>query len=490
MSKVNLKIQFQRLAPFGVLAVAALLRLVNLGYPHVLVFDETYYVKDAFSLLTHGVETSWVTNADDSFNSGNPSGLGDAASFVVHPPLGKWLIGLGMLVFGPGNPFGWRIVVALLGIASVFLSMKCAELMFKSKSWAIVVGFLFAIDGVGIVLSRTALLDQILGFFALLAFYFLLKDLEQRNGTRWYLVAMGVSLGAATAVKWSGLYFLAVFVLYRILVSTLANYRIHKNLEKVTLGKISKTLWIFPSLTNGLKTFLLVTIPAFAFYLLSWTGWFISDKGYDRNWAATHPASGITAWIPDALRSLFKYHQEIYNFHANLHSQHDYASNPLTWPFMLRPTSFFWDEGAQGCFLDPAGSHCVSAITALGNPLIWWGAFIASSVLIGSWFRTRDRLTSLILVGIIAGYVPWLFLMNRTVFEFYVISFLPWIIFILVFGLKTWFDNSPKPKRAKTMIGSLLALITLVSLFFLPIWLGLWTSYDFWRWHMWLPSWI
>ena len=168
-------------------------------------------------MLVNGVELDWQSDSDANFAKGDTSGLTNDPSFVVHPPLGKWLIALGLFVFGPGNPIGWRIVVALLGIATVWLGIKCAERIFEGKIWANLAGFFLAIDGVGIVLSRTALLDQILGFFALLAFYFLLRDLEDSSRYRPWLIAMSISLGLATAVKWSGLYFLAVFALYRVL---------------------------------------------------------------------------------------------------------------------------------------------------------------------------------------------------------------------------------------------------------------------------------
>ena len=491
MVSLQIKNQLVRLAPLLVVLLAAALRLFNLGYPDTLVFDETYYVKDAFSLLKHGVELKWLESSDQAFMAGLTDGwLTTDPSFVVHPPLGKWMIGLGMLFLGADNPWGWRIVVALLGVAAVWLSMVCARMIFKSQVWALVAGFFFAIDGVGIVLSRTALLDQILGFFVILAFYFLLKDLESKAKFRPWLILMGVALGAATAVKWSGLYFIAVFALYRWLVVAKANCQTHKKLETDVESKLDKSLWLVPTLIEGIKTFFLVTIPAFVIYLASWTGWFLSPNGYDRNYGEEHPITGFFSFIPTALQGLWKYHAEIYGFHANLHTAHTYASNPLTWPFMLRPTSFFWDQKESGCFLDSANQMCSSAVTALGNPLIWWAAVIASSVLVGSWFRTRDRLTALIFLGIIAGYVPWLLLMNRTVFEFYVIAFTPWIIFILVFGLKSWFDNSPTPNRAKWLISGFSGLAALVSVFFYPIWTGMWIGYDFWRIHMWLPSWI
>ncbi len=488
---------WDRYLPLTVLAIAAFLRLFNLAYPGTLVFDETYYVKDAYSLLTHGVELSWTNNADASFIKGDTSGLLDTPSFIVHPPLGKWLIAIGLLVFGPGNPLGWRIVVALLGVAAVWLSMKCAEILFESKRWAAIAGFFFAIDGVGIVLSRTALLDQILGFFVILGFYFLLRDLKSKPSKRFlrpWLLLSALALGCATATKWSGLYFVAAFIAYVALVETNRNFQLHKKFERDTElehnDKLPDRLWLVPSLVSAIKTFVLITIPVFVVYLLSWTGWFLSSNGYDRNWADTHKSSGLISYLPKSLQSLWQYHVEIYGFHTNLHDSHPYSANPLSWIFMLRPTSFFWDQKSSGCLFEAKGALCTSAITALGNPFIWWAAILAASVLIGSWFRTRDKTTTLIFLGIIGGYVPWLFLMNRTIFEFYVIAFEPWIIFILVAGLKAWKDHSDSPKLARGFILGFLWLCVLGSVFFYPIWSGIWEGYDFWKLHMWLPSWI
>ena len=49
-------------------------------------FDETYYVKDAYSIWHLGYEGTWAQNANASFVRGNFSMLSPEASFVVHPP--------------------------------------------------------------------------------------------------------------------------------------------------------------------------------------------------------------------------------------------------------------------------------------------------------------------------------------------------------------------------------------------------------------------
>ncbi|MFW7400615.1 MAG: phospholipid carrier-dependent glycosyltransferase, partial [Rothia mucilaginosa] len=98
------------LAPALIVLVAGILRFYNLAHPNAIVFDETYYAKDAYSYVHYGYELSWSKDANASFAAGHPSGLlTDSPEYVVHPPLGKWMIAAGMAIFGDNNPFGWRV---------------------------------------------------------------------------------------------------------------------------------------------------------------------------------------------------------------------------------------------------------------------------------------------------------------------------------------------------------------------------------------------
>ena len=96
------------LIPVLTAALGGVLRFVRLDTPRNLVFDETYYVKDAYSFLVSGYERSWPDRANDSFIAGNPGVLLNTPEYVVHPPVGKWMIAAGMWLFGADNPFGWR----------------------------------------------------------------------------------------------------------------------------------------------------------------------------------------------------------------------------------------------------------------------------------------------------------------------------------------------------------------------------------------------
>ncbi|PZU31962.1 MAG: dolichyl-phosphate-mannose--protein mannosyltransferase, partial [Microbacterium sp.] len=135
------------LAPVLVTALAGILRFWNLGHPHSLVFDETYYVKDAWSQWNLGYAATWPDGADVRFAAGETDIFTTDPSFVVHPPLGKYLIGAGMWLFGPDNSFGWRFATAMFGTALVLLLFFVARSLTRSTVFATVASGLLAIDG-------------------------------------------------------------------------------------------------------------------------------------------------------------------------------------------------------------------------------------------------------------------------------------------------------------------------------------------------------
>jgi dolichyl-phosphate-mannose--protein O-mannosyl transferase len=359
-----------------------------------------------------------------------------------------------MRIFGAENSFGWRISVAVIGIAMIYLTYAVARRVLDSSRWGLFVAGLFAMDGAAIVMARTGLLDTILAFFALLGFYFLLRDHERHNDSFWrrpWLMAMAVALGAATAVKWSGVYFLAVFCLY-----VVGRYAI-------------KTRHVWDTIHKAVTTFF-ITVPLALFtYLVSWSGWFFSDGGYGKD-ADSNP-----------FIALWKYHVNAYNFHVNLTSSHPYEASPFTWLFMVRPTSFFYES---------CGNGCSTAITAIGNPLIWWAGAVAVIATFLGWVTKRDRTSALVLIGLAGGFVPWLFFSERTVFWFYTIAFEVWVLLAIALLLKRTVELSDKPERVKRWIWVFVWACVAVSIFFVPIWWGTEIPYWFWLAHMWLPSWI
>jgi dolichyl-phosphate-mannose--protein O-mannosyl transferase len=250
-----------------IVLVAAVLRFWHLGRPDTLVFDETYYVKDAYTLWRNGFESQWPDDPNPAFEAGNVSTYLNSAAFVVHPQVGKWLIALGMMAGGgPTHPFAWRLANAVFGVLAVWLVSRIARRLFASTEIGLIAGLLMAVDGGAIAHSRTALLDQFVMVFVLAAFGALLLDREQARrrlaarsalayrqgghgsgglaqgggwfpalaaraallrggpwlGFRWWRLLAGVLLGLAAGVKWSGIYFLAVFGLLTVLWDLMA----------------------------------------------------------------------------------------------------------------------------------------------------------------------------------------------------------------------------------------------------------------------------
>lgn len=490
------------LAPTVLTLFAAVLRFAGLGHPHAIVFDETYYVKDAWSQWNLGYPATWPPDADPSFLAGDTDIFTTTGSFVVHPPLGRILIGAGMALFGADSTFGWRFAVALFGTATVLVLYHLARVLTGSRAWASVAALLFAIDGLAIVLSRIALLDGLLTFFLVLAFLFVALDRRSRPdrlaalviaheqaprfgpvlwGRPW-LIAAGAALGAATAVKWSGLYVIAAVGVYVVVA------------DAIDRRRAGVRLWPADAARQGVVSFVQLVPIAFVVYLASWSGWLASDGGYSRHMMDATPATGFWAWVPLPLQNLWAYHQAIYAFHVGLTTPHGYASPAWQWPFLIRPTSMYWHQdaaGVNGCLL-PSG--CTEAISSIPNPLLWWAGVVAALFLVWWAVSRRSGRAALVLVGVAATYVPWLLYPERTIFQFYTVAILPFLVLALVFGLRelagVGASETPPRRTGRRLVIGFLVVVLVLSAFWYPVWTGIDVPYEFWRLHNWLPTWV
>lgn len=418
------------------------LRLFHLGLPKGLVFDEVYYVDGARDYLAHGVEVT-----------------GNAPEFIVHPPVGKWCIAVGIKLFG-NHEFGWRISVAIAGALTIYLVGRIAQRLFITPWLSTLASLLMALDGLNLVHSRTALLDLFLTLFILLAVMSWLKGHYWRTGI-WF--------GLACGTKWSAIYFLVAFALLTV-------YR-----DRGRIQPFRKLL--------GIRFAQFFVVPVIT-YVATWIGWFRSPLGWDRHWADDRSTS--FGFIPSPLRSLWHYHAEILNFHRSLTQHHSYQANPWSWMVMGRPTSFYYGTPAA-C---GGSKDCSQEVLALGTPLLWWLGTLALAVVLGFWLRSLvtdkrpDFVTGFILLGVAAGYLPWFFFQRRTVFTFYAIVFEPFVILALVYCAKKFLGVPPWPKEKKVLVGVLVLLIAANFLYFLPLFNGSVLPYNQWHYKMWLPSWI
>lgn len=480
------------LGPLAVTLIGGWLRFTDLARPNAVVFDETYYIKDALSLLRFGYEQGAIEDADEAILASD-GGVNELdiftgePSFIVHPPIGKWVIAAGEWVFG-ATPFGWRFGVALLGTISVLMLARAVWIMTGNPLWGTVAGLLLAIDGMAIVMSRTAVLDGILGFFVLAAFLALLGDRRWIRDRRpvplgwswwrpWRLVA-AISFGLACGVKWNGIWYLAAFGVMTVLWDVGRRRRSGQD-PVVALARDA-----IPAAITMVSVALLV-------YAASWFGWLASDGGWDREWAQEGGPL-------DAFRSLWHYHAQILSFHTGLSSEHSYQSSAWGWLVQARPTSFFFESSQDGGLACSSGS-CAQEVLALGNPMIWWAALLALLHQTWRWFSSRDWRSGAVVLGVLAGWAPWLLYSERTIFAFYSVVFVPFLIASLALSLAaiTTPDAAERPHRpsprtkSRIMIVAVF-LITSVALswWFYPVWSAEVINYNAWSDRMWFATWI
>src|SRR5512140_1795469 len=324
------------LGPLLVTAFGAFLRFNRLQVPRALMFDETYYAKDAWSILNHGVELNLVGNANAIIQAGHTNifapcnGTASCGEYVVQPEVGKLLIAAGEWMFGL-NSFGWRFASAVFGSLAILLICRIARRMTRSTLLGCIAGLLMALDGLEFVLSRTGILDIFLMFFVLAAFGCVVIDRDvsrarlaelaarqpggpaggPRLGLRRWQLAAGVFLGLAVGTKWNAAWYILGFAL--LFLAWEIGARRAAGLKSFVRGAFRETVWL-P------LTFVVVPL---AVYIASWSGWFATSTGYDRDYAQAH---GVHTPVISALYSLYEYHKEAIGFGLGLSTRHAYQS--------------------------------------------------------------------------------------------------------------------------------------------------------------------
>lgn len=393
------------LVAIGLALFAFLLRLRNLGFPNKIVFDETYYAKDAWGLLHSGYERAW--QSDDKFGTnakiaaGDLSGFLEDPAYVVHPPLGKWLIAFGEKLFGM-TAFGWRFSACLFGALLVLLTVRLARRVSRSTLVGGIAGVLITFDGLAFTMSRIALLDIFQAFFILAAVAALVAD---RDWFRWRLAAhlrttgqedlggrygplllfrpwrvtAGVMFGLACAVKWNSLYVIAVFgivtVAWDLGARSLAGAGVRRTPTWLTwvpagvfmvcaalilgtkfgfflavplVGAVgglmlyAHVLGIWRSLLiDAPGAFVSTVVLAIPVYISSWYGWLTTTGGYFRDWGWKHPEDPVVQRFGAVLGALWHYHVEAFKFHTGdgmmVEAEHPYEAHPAGWLVMIRP---------------------------------------------------------------------------------------------------------------------------------------------------------
>ncbi len=528
-------------ASLGIAGLALFLRLWDLGSPKKFEFDETYYAKDAWSLVNHGYVRQYVEEANDKILDGTTTGIWkDDPSLIVHPEAGKWLIALGEKAFGM-DPFGWRISAVIAGTLMVLVMCRLGRRLTGSTLLGCTAGLLLSLDGLQFVLSRLALLDIFLALFMLLGVTCMVADRDWyrarlarlqpdpvADAASWgpvrgllvrpWLLTSGVFWGLAVGTKWTALFPLAAFGVMAWLWS--AGARRSFGVRRPVLRS---------AVADGLPAFVSVVVLGGLVYTATWTGWLVHADEYEDAFSSTQytrysgdgacdgkkfvdpnpnddrwptarqdDASGLGE-VVQSLRSLANYHQDVYTFHSHFLScsDHSYASKPSGWLLINKPVSVAVQldipPGEQGCEA-VEGSDCLRQVILIGTPTIWWAGILALLYAVGMWLGARDWRFGVVVVGAASTWLPWLRYDDRPIFYFYAVATLPFLVLGLTLAIGKLIGPSRVPSSRRT-IGVIVSGTFMVATMLNFAWFWPVLNYDLlthteWLDRIWFSRWI
>ena len=484
-------------------------------------FDEIYHARTAYEFIHHMSVYEWT-----------------------HPPLGKVLMGIGILIFGM-VPFGWRFIGTLFGVFMVPAVYLFAKRMLKYRWLAVVTSLLFVFDFMHYTQTRIATIDTYVTFFIIVMYYYMYKYYKKSfydTPLVKTLVPLGISgvfFGLSAASKWTGIYAgagLAV-IFFKTIYDRYREYCYALKNPDGFSGDISHKTVIDTFKKNTIITILFccvtfVIIP-FAIYAVSYIPYLNTPSGA-------------------GLKTIFTNAEQMLTYHSKtvVDSTHPFSSHWYEWPIMYRPIWYFSNTLDNGL---------KQGISAFGNPAVWWMGIIAlahnfaiavivplkkkdyfgknkymfgtlfialcavicmvsalaiserterifscvsvyaiimSAVFIimlvnDEWLKNASSKTAwFLLIGYFAGYLPWTLVVRTT----YIYHYFPCVIFVVLMignSIKTIYDNAQNKKSVR--YGAIIYAAVAVGLFimFYPVLSGQPVSLEFAeKWLKWFSSWV
>lgn len=437
------------------------------NYPATLVIDEqdklvinpTYEDQGYFDEVYHPRNATEIVN-------------GQYMYATVHPLLGTNLIALGIKIFGL-NPFGWRIMGALFGIAMVPLFYALLKVIFRKNTYAMIGSILFCCDFMHITTSRIGTLEPFSIFFILLMFYFMFRyyytsfyDTSLKKQLK-LLLACGISMGLAIATKWTACYSaigLAI-LLFTNLGERFVEYRKAKNLseeeltneqlllKKTICSSFVKNFWI----TIGWCFVFFIFIPVIIYWLS-----YLPDLCWRDGWS---------------IANVWNQNIYMYNYHINLTATHPYESTWYMWIVDARPIWYYYGTDANGYS---------NSISCFSNPLLTWAGLFAFVYVTYRTIRKKDKTGFALLVGYLTALAPWILFVKRCCFSYHFYPSSIFLILILVYAIRALLKHNRKWKK---WIYLFLGAYIFLFVVFLPVTCGFGTSLNYIKLMEWFPSW-
>ncbi len=416
MSLRNLLLSYKvELLLFLIILFSLGVKFHDLENPQSYYFDEVYFAFTAQE-MAKGNKLAWqVPGADVEVPK-------DMAYEWTHPPLGKEISALGILIFGD-NTFGWRFFQAFFGVLGTVFIFLLARNLFN-KSVGLLAALLYSLESFIFVLSRITMVDIFMVNFILLASLFVVKYAKSRKTI--YLLLTGAFCGAAISIKWSGVYiaeFLAgvsFFLIY---------YNEVYSSDSEGSSYINDVLKIFPRMILAF-----VLIPLLV-YIATYIPFF---------------------YFGNSVGEFINLQQSMFGYHGGVTDTHPYFSEWWKWPLLLKPVYMQFE--------DLGGQH--SHIYALGNPFIWWTGCLFVIMGVVQVIRKESPALIFVVVSFFAYWLPWALSPRKITFLYH---FLPSLLFMLI--ISAYFLNSfwNRSRYGKSIVVIYILIAAGVFYYFYPI---------------------
>ena len=416
-------------------------RFVGLNDAKGMMFDEVYYAKDACLYAGQSPSVCGIASPEN----------------YVHPPLGKWLISIGIRLFG-NNETGWRVASALVGTLTILLLYLLARKVLRSTLGASLASGLLAVDLLAFVQSRVSMLDVFVPLFGVATFLFLVCDRDRlatsptggNPAWRPWRLAAGMAAGAATATKWSGAFFVVAAIVITLVWESAARRR----------SGGGRPLWSAVTEEGLTIAAWLVLVPVLV-YLATYIG------RVDGSVLALPWSDG--SWFSN----LIDEHRQALDYHWQLDARHAYESPPWSWILLKRPVAYYVAPDSPDGF--------IGSIAAFGSPLVWWSFVPAFVFTFFAWARRRDFMgpEGLILAGVVFTYLPWLVLSSdrNAVFIFYLLPVVPFMCLTLAYCFVRLGRSIEARIAAAVFMAGALGLFA----FYYPLLVGTVLPYESWE---------
>ena len=349
---------------------------------------------------------------------------------ISHPPLGKELISLGILLFGM-TPFGWRFSGTLIGILMIPVMYVFVKRLFSSGRVAVLSSILLASGFMHYVQTRIATVDSFAVFFILLMYYFMYGWLS--TGSRRELALCGIAFGIGTACKWTCFYAGAGLAVLWLSYWTCRFLRGRKQAFRDFLKNAVFCIIFF------------LALPAFVYYL--------SYYPYGK-------AEGVTIFSSEYTRMVLDNQRFMFQYHASVVAEHPYSSRWYQWILNLRPILYYLEYLPEGKRV---------SIAAFVNPVICWGGLLSFLILLYCFFIRRERIAGFLIVAYLSGIVPWMFI-TRLTFAYHYFASAVFLIPIIAYVFRIMEDNT---RHGKTFIYCFTAAALILFICFFPVLNGL-----------------